>query len=247
MGKYIDGIFNYCDGWCERCPFTGRCRNFSLREAVERRARRRDAENAAFWEAMTKACGDALADVTRQAESLDPPAPEPMDAEQGNAACGREPDDRDADVDDHPLARLSDEYLWAAHRWLERRRGHVPAEAADAVEVIAWYHMFIHVKFTRALSGQMDRADEDDEDDAPVAEQGNPFPSDADGSAKVAIIAIERSFAAWSLVRDRVNAERKTAAKMMAVLLRMRALAERQFPNARTFHRPGFDDVGSRD
>ena len=25
-GKYIDGIFNYCDRWCERCRFEDRCR-----------------------------------------------------------------------------------------------------------------------------------------------------------------------------------------------------------------------------
>jgi hypothetical protein len=23
--KYIPGICNYCDRWCERCPFTSRC------------------------------------------------------------------------------------------------------------------------------------------------------------------------------------------------------------------------------
>ena len=26
--KYIPGIYNYCDYWCERCAFTKRCRNF---------------------------------------------------------------------------------------------------------------------------------------------------------------------------------------------------------------------------
>lgn len=245
MGKYIDGIFNYCDRWCERCPFTGRCRNFATLQAVERRARRRDAENEAFWDAMDKACGDALGDLTRQAASLD--APGPADgAKQEGAPFGPEPDDQDAAVDAHPLARLSDEYLWAAHRWLERRRGRVPAEAADAVDVIGWYHMFIHVKFTRALRGLAEQDDDGDGEEL-VDEDGVPFPKDSDGSAKVGIIAVERSFAAWSLVRDRLKAERKTAAGMMGVLLRIRALAQRQFPDARTFHRPGFDDVGSRD
>jgi hypothetical protein len=26
---FIIGIFNYCDRWCERCRFTGRCRMFA--------------------------------------------------------------------------------------------------------------------------------------------------------------------------------------------------------------------------
>jgi hypothetical protein len=27
---YIDGIFNYCDRWCERCEYSGRCRVFAM-------------------------------------------------------------------------------------------------------------------------------------------------------------------------------------------------------------------------
>ena len=30
--QFIPGIFNYCDRWCERCPFTARCLNFALSE-----------------------------------------------------------------------------------------------------------------------------------------------------------------------------------------------------------------------
>ena len=33
---FILGIFNYCDRWCERCPFTSRCRSFSMGQAMER-------------------------------------------------------------------------------------------------------------------------------------------------------------------------------------------------------------------
>jgi hypothetical protein len=28
-GGFIPGVYNYCDRWCERCPFTGRCRVFA--------------------------------------------------------------------------------------------------------------------------------------------------------------------------------------------------------------------------
>ena len=30
--KYIPGIYNYCDRWCERCPFTSQCLNCELVE-----------------------------------------------------------------------------------------------------------------------------------------------------------------------------------------------------------------------
>jgi hypothetical protein len=143
------------------------------------------------------------------------------------------------------MSRLSDEYLKACHKWLRAQGEDVPEAIADAVEVISWYHMFIHVKFARALDGLIEQQDDDYEE--LTDDDGVPFPKDCDGSAKIAIIAIERSFAAWSLVRDRVEKEKTTAVKMMGMLLRMRSLAERYFPEARGFHRPGFDDVGSRD
>ena len=28
--RFISGIFNYCDRWCERCSFTARCLNFAM-------------------------------------------------------------------------------------------------------------------------------------------------------------------------------------------------------------------------
>ena len=28
--RFIPGIFNYCDRWCERCPQTARCRLFAM-------------------------------------------------------------------------------------------------------------------------------------------------------------------------------------------------------------------------
>ena len=30
--QYIEGIYNYCDRWCERCPMTSRCLNYAITE-----------------------------------------------------------------------------------------------------------------------------------------------------------------------------------------------------------------------
>src|SRR5690606_11821977 len=50
---YIDGIFNYCDRWCERCPFTARCRTFAMEQEFERAEQEgRDPEDIdwdSFW------------------------------------------------------------------------------------------------------------------------------------------------------------------------------------------------------
>lgn len=28
----VSGIYNYCDGWCEKCNFTNNCLNFKMME-----------------------------------------------------------------------------------------------------------------------------------------------------------------------------------------------------------------------
>src|SRR6185369_2675439 len=33
--RFIKGIHNYCDSWCERCAFTTRCFKFAQRQAME--------------------------------------------------------------------------------------------------------------------------------------------------------------------------------------------------------------------
>ena len=32
-GNLISGIYNYCDRWCERCPFTSRCLVYATEKA----------------------------------------------------------------------------------------------------------------------------------------------------------------------------------------------------------------------
>ena len=50
--NFISGIYNYCDRWCERCPFTARCMNFAMGEEQFPNQAERDISNAAFWEKM---------------------------------------------------------------------------------------------------------------------------------------------------------------------------------------------------
>ncbi|MCH7514212.1 MAG: hypothetical protein IH947_09780, partial [Bacteroidetes bacterium] len=59
----------------------------------------------------------------------------------------------------------------------------------DAVDVIRWYQYQIFVKIKRALHGVVE-----DMTDPVEVEEG--FPKDSDGSAKVALIGIDRSIGA---------------------------------------------------
>jgi hypothetical protein len=68
------------------------------------------------------------------------------------------------------------------------------------------------------------------------------WPADHDGSAKVALIGIDRSHTAWLDLVEVGLASPADAASFIDDLIWLRAALERTFPNARAFVRPGFDE-----
>ncbi len=47
---FISGIYNYCDRWCERCPFTSRCLLYATENEEPDDPASRDIRNAEFWQ-----------------------------------------------------------------------------------------------------------------------------------------------------------------------------------------------------
>ena len=127
---------------------------------------------------------------------------------------------RDA-IDDRAEA-----YSRRSRAWLDANR-----EAGDPHDVIGWFHMMIHVKAMRALHGlaEDDPADRD-------------WPPDYDGSAKVALLGIDRSHTAWLDLTEVGAISASEAATFIDDLEWLRAALERTFPNARAFVRPAFDE-----
>jgi hypothetical protein len=132
----------------------------------------------------------------------------------------------------------------------------------DAVEVIRWYQFFIAVKLIRALSGageaneedfdeedllSFDMLSEDDDEDNFNYEEIVARSSliDANGSAKTALIAIDRSLAAWCALQISLPDKSETIKPMLIELDRLRRSVETRFRHARDFIRPGFDESSS--
>src|SRR5262249_56627146 len=105
----------------------------------------------------------------------------------------------------------------------------------DAREVIQWYQYQIAVKTMRALSGRREEFEE-------ALELGE-LPKDSDGSAKVALIGIDRSIAAWRLMQLSLPERDGSIVPLILKLERLRNRLEYSFPQARSFIRPGFDEV----
>jgi hypothetical protein len=230
-GDFIPGIYNYCDRWCERCPMTSRCAVYADEQAAYL-ANSRDAKNDAFWHEINEtveSIGDFLA------AEIDELNAEPDEAEMA------EYEEKRARLNDfverHPLHRTSMAYMDAAHVWLEGvdelfQGKERDADRDDIVDIISWYHMQIHVKLARALQGK---------------EEGVPdiiadMPKDSDGSAKVALIGMDRSLAAWFRLKSHLPEREDEIREFLIRLERLRRATEREFPDARPFIRPGFDD-----
>jgi hypothetical protein len=231
--NYIDFISTYCDSWCERCAFTQRCSHFAVTSAL---AMCDGDFNAAIELAIGPArepyskpqkplaerMADALADYEPTQKELD--------------EIGHEMEQRDARTRRHPLAESSKDYSVAAHRWLDAAPQPAIADS-DALAVVQWDLFLIHVKIVRALNGR---------DEYP---RGAPFEpsavqSDWNGSAKVALISIERSERAWREIAAALHDEAATV--LADSLATLRAAMSTEFPRAMQFRRPGFDSVRDR-
>ena len=239
----ISGIYNYCDRWCERCPFTARCLVYATEEAdpVNDPATR-DISNAAFWQ--------KLAAIFQETKEMIPEwvGENGVDLSPSALAEAKEQKDRQrGQARTHPLARAAEEYARVVSQWFEKEfpQMEVFSDAAEAdktigldedaqdyVEVIRWYQYFIAAKTIRGI---LSRVDEDkylpDED-----------PRDSDGSMKAALIAIDRSLSAWKLMGELRRENSESINKLLLDLEKLRLGAEIEFPRARDFIRPGFDE-----
>ena len=249
---YIDGIYNYCDRWCERCIFTSRCRNF---EGIRKlNPEEQDIENKAFWDRIGKNFETAIKLLHKAAEKsgVDLNA---ISAAEKDDYSRRAKRDRNA-AKSHPLAKDTLLYIEKGRKLLEndelmkqkasdmvkqfelgiQSEDQVSGEVSvikDCQEIITWYLHFIHIKFMRALMGKL-------EDDG--WQEANGFQRDCDGSAKIAMIAIDKSIEAWTLMLQFIPAAEDDIIELLALLQKARRMAESEFPKARTFVRPGFDE-----
>lgn len=229
--RYIDFISAYCDNWCERCAFTDRCSHFAVTSALAMC-------DGNFEAALELALGRPQQPGRQPQKTLrDRMAEAAADCEEPSQqeldAIGREHDARTARVDRHVLAEASYDYMVAGRRWFDAHTSvdGTHAALAAAVETLHRDLFFIHVKIKRALNGQ--------DEDPGGAFWRSAVQNDWNGSAKVALISVERSERAWREIASVLADEAATVlADMLAAL--QKPLRE-QFPRAMEFRRPGFD------
>ncbi|MCI0389155.1 MAG: hypothetical protein MOB07_10385 [Acidobacteria bacterium] len=232
--RFISGIYNYCDRWCERCNFTSRCLTYEqLPESSKSDdPAAHDLNNAKFWEELRE-----IFKETREMIELFA-AEQGIDLKSVEAETAIEDHrDRRKSAREEKLTRMAEQYIHMAMEWL-KSEGNDLEEAAqfdealqDAIEIIRWYQFMPAVKIARGFM----RNDLGIEED--------PIQNDSNGSVKVALIAIDRSIAAWGRLKSFMPEKAEGILPILARLETLRRHTELAFPNARDFIRPGFDEV----
>lgn len=224
---YIDSIFNYCDRWCERCAFTSKCRNYAFAEEDP------PPEGPEFWNYLHnvfQATFLMLEEMMKE-RGIDPDKLENI------------VEDPALEAENHSLSIFVRETVFKIHEWLEKNdlynkiRDQVNLDIPlseklsrykDSVEVIYWYNFFISAKIARAVSGLLEKDEYSD--------------YDMNGSAKTALVAIDRLIASWAVVLNENPELEDEILDILVNLAEIRKKTELSFPDARTFIRPGLDE-----
>jgi len=227
----IPGIYNYCDRWCERCSFTTQCGSYALEDSVWDDEEEKDIKNEKFWKNLSLIFETTLEMILEDAKDrgIDLSQIEPME------------DDSHEKAEKSELVLVGRKYGMDVNKWLNEiqpqaeqaifREAVIDIEntdiLVDAFEVIRWYSYFISVKISRAMS-QM--------------EEDSEFQDDMYGSAKIALIAIERSIGAFGVLYQKLDEHEDKILKFLSTLSKLKRDTEKQFPDAMKFVRPGFDE-----
>lgn len=257
--NHIEGIYNYCDRWCERCTMTKHCRNYTTNMAIEQKVSKvtdnPDEQNKLFWEEMGKMMEDTMKLLEYTAKERGFDLHELKNSPESEKLF-QEKNERRKSMMKSPLVLLARKYddtcrklIYKENSWLISKQDEwkkmmelgIDEESflkehyliKDALEIINWYSPQMMVKLVRGLSADPESI---------IWSEENGFPKDSDGSAKVALIGMNRSMAAWSKIMNVFPDMQNIILDILVMLEKMKNGTIAAFPDAEKFKRPGFDD-----
>ena len=160
-------------------------------------------------------------------------------------------------VRSHSLVQLANHYREQAEIWLKTSDDDLKKVAQDLLEaacspfdkvdhaeqalqigemldVVGWYHTLIPTKVSRVVDGYLESRS--------ASERLQEFRlEDANATAKLVLVSIERSAAAWLSLRESLPAADDEILPVLATLDRLQRGLNALLPGARAFRRPGFE------
>jgi len=251
--RFIAGIYNYCDRWCERCPYTARCRVYRDTERAARRHRERG-EEANDPDLLAEDVSRSFEKAQRLLERHAKPTGSDLEEMAPDGAAELAERQARQDLDAHPMIRGARHYMKLCGKLLaelgrifNQARDDAESRAAfmdvaseadqlarvrEALDILAWDHALICAKVRRALRGKR-KADVEEDPDLHDAAM-----SDAAGSAFVARRSLIRSQAALTEIHDWDAEHRDQVIDLLVTTERIQRALEGLIPEAVTFSWP---------
>ena len=244
---FITGIYNNCDRWCEKCEQQLRCMSFVMGKKIEEKGgfnfeREGHREDESIWARLKEVFESTYEVLHELAEERgldveDIYASENIDREfWGEDYEGTPREQVYQKLESSDLLRICSIYEYWADKCLEQLYEIINDKEKnelleEALEVVGWYPDLIQAKIRRALYGYHYHT-----------ANKSKTTEDYNGSAKVALIGVERSIENWKIIQPLCPAYQKEISHLLVVLEQLRSDADEYFPKARTFVRPGFDN-----
>ena len=227
-GKFISGICNYCNRWCERCSKTQNCLSFAseqFKKGIDAEQINNDTENKKFWNAIEEILKLDSNDLIKSTKV--------KFAEKDSQ---------------NNLILLARQYENSLKNWFTKNSFSFEEKAklvvayynnkniifSDATEILKWYSKFISKRILRSLNNLNERKTGNPED------AKNPY-LDNIGSAKNTILACDHSMAAFTLLYAEMEEHQNEIQIFINQLIEIKNRLLEIFPEVLQFKRPGFD------
>lgn len=245
---FIPGIYNYCDRWCEKCEQRLHCMSFVMGKKIEEKGgfhfdQEINREDESIWTRLKEVFESTYEVLHELAEERgidveDIYASENIDKEflredfenhSKGERCNLQVEESDIIRICLIYENLADKCLEKIFNLLDEKEKQSKGPLNEALEIANWYLDLIQAKMRRALYGfyyqQM------------FGEKSEDF----NGSAKVALLATDRSIESWKTIGGCCKDEQREIGHLIVVLEQLQLDIEEQFPHARKFLRPGFE------
>jgi chorismate mutase len=242
--RFIDGIFNYCDRWCERCSHTAVCRVYRDEHRADKRHERRG-EDPRDWEIVAKDMARSFEKTRRLLKLWSKEQGIDFDELREEALAAPPPPDYKAE--EHPLCVEGMRYMKQCGELLEalhnvfnearedtaqraaimdvQREADMLAKVRDAAVVLGWDHTMVAVKTQRAMEGCLEKqADPDSE-----------VVGDAEGTATVVLRCLDRDKLALLAVYEWDEQFQNAAIDLLACAERISRGLKQLIPGSTTF------------
>ncbi|BAX82183.1 hypothetical protein [Labilibaculum antarcticum] len=244
----IPGIYNYCDGWCERCSFTSNCLNYKMMEEGVPDLDTSNYEATSAMDNLDEMFQLSMELLKQAAKDLGMEMPEKTDDFDVE-----EEEKKDDLIFKGQIMSQADMYSELVDSWFaefesllfigscslkelldykdEEEMSELEKVVFNSYEIIRWHQFIIPSKLFRSLRSK-----------ANTEETGNEFyKHDSIASGKVALLSIDASIEAWTCFMQKFSETEDRMLPLLLILSGLRTMVEKIFPESRDFIRPGFD------